>query len=176
MSNLPSRTPSAPSMCLRVGSLSDFRYLSAAFGVRIIYAGTKCVSGNPASRQRCQQLARARTAGQWPHRHRRALRRSTRARPCSRAAIVGGALLCHGGPGYFAHSTCRCGTAPAAVCRSRQQLSAGRPGSVQETWADHYVDCRNRCIETRFAAPLPPVSATRSCHGLCFTTAKEKLR
>ena len=48
--------------------------------------------------------ARARTAGQWPPRYRPALRRSTRTRPCSRAAIVGGALLCHGGPGYFAHS------------------------------------------------------------------------
>ena len=100
----------------------------------------------------------------------------TRARPCGRAATLGGTLLCDGGPGYFAHPDCRCSATSADRARSRRRQPTRHPGSVRETWADCHADCRNRHIE--HASPRHCIRY-RQCDPAMvvrYTMAKEKLR
>ena len=121
--------------------------LASLLAIRTVRADPQRLSADPAASRRWQQRAVARTAEQWPSRHRRAAHRATRARPCGRTAGARGTVLCDGRPRSFARPHCRCGTTSAAGARSRQRHPARRPEGVRETRAAARADRRMRFIE-----------------------------
>src|SRR5580698_9939194 len=100
-------------------------------------------SANPALSHRRQQFAPTRAADQRPPRHRRAVHRPSRARPCRRIVAPGGALLCDGGSGSLADRGRRSGATAATVARSRQRQPTRRPASVRATRTNRHADWRN---------------------------------